>query len=337
MTAQLALQSLAGVPRTPLAHTPTPLAPAPNLAGALGVAPDGLWLKLDHYTGFALGGNKVRKLETELAPERLAGVDTLITAGGPQSNHARVTAAAAAHLGRRCILVINGDAPDPPLGNARLHRLLTPHIVIVGARADRAPAMERARLDVEAGGGRALVIPLGASTPRGALGYARAVVEISRQFTQDGGWNPAATWIFVATSSGGTLAGILLGISLLGWTGSRLVGVSADDPADTIRSTVLRLAGEAGAMIGYEGSLLTDQLAITDEFVGEGYGIPTPASSRATELVARSEGVLLDPTYTAKAAAGMMDWVRGGRVRTGDRVLFWHTGGEVTAAFPAGT
>jgi 1-aminocyclopropane-1-carboxylate deaminase/D-cysteine desulfhydrase-like pyridoxal-dependent ACC family enzyme len=314
--------------RTHLASTPTPLALAPNLAGVLGLEPDRIWLKLDDYTGFGLGGNKVRKLETELSPDRLEGVDTLITCGGPQSNHARVTAAAAAHLGLRCILVINGEAPDPPTGNARLHRLLTPEIVTVADRAAREPAMERARLDVQSRGGRALVIPVGASTGRGALGYALAMVELDSQLQGTASWDPAATWIFAAASSGGTLAGIVLGASLLGWQGTRIVAVSADDPADAIREHVLELAAEAAELIGYRGDLAAEALTVTDAYVGEGYGIPTPASLDATTLFARSEGVLLDPTYTAKAAAGMVDWVQSGRVHPGDRIVFWHTGGQ---------
>lgn len=328
-----AIQALLHTPRTALALTPTPLTLAPHLGRHLDLSPHALWMKLDQYTGFGLGGNKVRKLETELAPERLNGVDTLITAGGPQSNHARVTAAAAAHLGRRCILVSNGEPPDPPTGNARLHRLLTSEVVVVPTRADRAPAMEAARLEVEARGGRALIIPLGASTARGALGYALGMLELGRQF-EHLGLAPSNTWIFSSTSSGGTLAGMLLGLSLMGWGGVRLVGISADDPSDAIRATVLRLAADAASLIGFDGTLRSEQVTISDDFVGEGYGIPTQASSGATETMARCQGVLLDPTYTAKAAAGMVEWIRNGRVPAGDRVLFWHTGGQVMAAIP---
>ena len=324
---------LASVPRTALALTPTPLVPAPHLGAALELATDRLWMKLDQYTGFGLGGNKVRKLETELAPHRLDGVDTLITAGGSQSNHVRVTAAAAAHLGRRCVIVINGDPPEPPMGNARLHRLLTPNVVRVEDRSERAPTMERIRQELEEAGARGLVIPLGASTARGALGYARAMLELESQFDANG-LSPENTWLISATSSGGTMAGMLLGLSVLGWTGVRLVGVSADDPAATIRHTVLALAREAAGLVGFDGPLLDDNLEITDGFVGDGYGISTDASDHAIRLLARSQGVLVDPTYTAKAAAGMIEWVRSGRIPTGDRLVFWHTGGQVMTAIP---
>ncbi len=328
MTSTTALRALERTPRTHLALTPTPLAAAPNLAAALGLSADRVWLKLDDYTGFALGGNKVRKLETELAPERLAGVDTLITCGGPQSNHARVAAAAAAHLGLRCILVVNGPTPEPPTGNARLHRLLTPEIVPVAGRADREAAMERARSRVEEQGGKALVVPIGASTGRGALGYALAAAELDGQLEGRAAWDPAASWIFVATSSGGTLAGLLLGVSVLGWHGIRLVGVSADDPAEEVKAKVTSLASEAARLIGFDGPLLSDQVLVTDAFVGDGYGIPTPASEAATLLWARSEGVILDPTYTAKAAAALVEWARGDEMQRDDRVIFWHTGGH---------
>jgi 1-aminocyclopropane-1-carboxylate deaminase/D-cysteine desulfhydrase-like pyridoxal-dependent ACC family enzyme len=328
VTSTTALRALERAPRTHLAHTPTPLAAAPNLAATLGLSADRVWLKLDDYTGFALGGNKVRKLETELSPKRLEGVDTLITCGGPQSNHARVAAAAAAHLGLRCVLVVNGTTPEPPTGNARLHRLLTPEIVPVERREDRDAAMERARAQVEARGGRALVVPIGASTGRGALGYALAMAELDGQLEGRAAWDPAASWVFVATSSGGTLAGMLLGVSILGWHGLRLVGVSADDPAEEVKEKVVLHATEGARLVGFEGPLLSDQVLVTDAFVGEGYGIPTAASEAATMLLARSEGVILDPTYTAKAAAAMVEWARGDEMRSDDRVIFWHTGGH---------
>ncbi|MBW3535590.1 MAG: pyridoxal-phosphate dependent enzyme [Gemmatimonadetes bacterium] len=195
---------LAALPRTPLANLPTPLLPARRLAASLDGRPEVL-VKMDAETGFALGGNKVRKLEHELSPERLEGVTCLVTAGGPQSNHCRVTAAAAARLGLRCVLVVNGPPPaGPPRGNALLHRLFGAEIHVVEDRALRAPTMEDvARREAEAGG-RALVVPLGASTPVGALGYARAAAELDAQLPADG----RPVWVFVASSSCGTLGGL---------------------------------------------------------------------------------------------------------------------------------
>lgn len=312
--------------RLRLAHLPTPLVPAPNLRAALGPATPEILLKMDAETGFGLGGNKVRKLEFVLAPARLEGVTTLVTAGGPQSNHCRVTAAAAARLGLRCTLVLNGEARSPWRGNALLHRLFGAEIRTVARREDRVPILETvARQEAEAGR-RALIIPIGASTGLGSLGYARAAMELAGQLAD---LPPRAhTWIFVSASSCGTLAGLLLGVSLLERHDIRLVGVSADVSAFDMRVETVRLAREGAALLGFGGAILEGALAAADEFVGRGYGVPTPASEEATALVGRTEGVVLDPVYSAKAASGMLAWLRKGSVPPGDRVVFVHTGGH---------
>lgn len=313
-------------PRQPLAALPTRLVSASGIAAALGVEAGAVLIKMDAETGFGLGGNKVRKLEMELAPHRLRGVTHLITTGGPQSNHCRITAAAAAHLGLGCILVINGKEPLPPRGNALLQRLFGAEIHPVPDRADRAPAMAAAAQDVAAGGGRALVIPLGASTPLGSLGYAAGAVELLGQLDD---LPPAAgTWIFVSASSCGTLAGLLLGLTLLGRTDVRLVGVSADTPAEDMRSDTVRLATEAGGLLGCTGPVMEETLDCDDTQVGPGYGLSTPASEEAISLFGRGGGVVLDPVYTGKAAAGMVDWIREGRIPGDHRVVFIHTGGH---------
>ena len=151
--------------------------------------------------------------------------------------------------------------------------------------------------------------------------------ELDGQLEGRAAWDPAASWIFVATSSGGTLAGLLLGVSVLGWHGLRLVGVSADDAAEEVKARVVSQATEGARLIGFEGPLLSDQVLVTDAFVGEGYGIPTPASEAATLLWARTQGVILDPTYTAKAAAALVEWAGSEEMQRDDRVVFWHTGG----------
>jgi D-cysteine desulfhydrase len=321
-----ALARLEAWPRQLMAHLPTPLTLAEQLTRSLGASAPRIHLKIDADTGLGLGGNKVRKLEYELAPERLAGVTHVITTGGPQSNHCRVTAAAAAHLGRKCVLVINGTITGEPRGNALLQRLFGADIRTVAGRPDRAPAMEAAALDISAAGGRALVIPLGASTPLGSLGYARAAVELDGQLAQ---LAPAPrTWVFLSSSSCGTLAGLLLGFSLLERDDVRLVGVSADTPADEMRRDTVRLAADGGALLGWNGRLLSDILSCDDTQVGDGYGIPTPESEEATHLLGATQGVVVDPFYTAKAAAGMLAWIRSGKVPAEDRVVFLHTGGH---------
>jgi 1-aminocyclopropane-1-carboxylate deaminase/D-cysteine desulfhydrase-like pyridoxal-dependent ACC family enzyme len=281
---------------------------------------------MDDWTGFALGGNKVRKLEFYLGGEG-ARADTLITCGGPQSNHCRVTAATAAQLGKRCVLVVNGAPPDPPTGNALLMRLFGAEIRVVEGREARAPAMEEAAREVLERGGVPLVIPLGASTPLGALGYVRAAVELDRQMEERGRWPRGQTWIFISSSSCGTLAGLALGFSILGRNNVRLVAVSPDVPAEEIVTVTAQIAAGSAELLGWDGELLPGIVTPEDRFVGDGYGIPTDASREATRFFGENAGVVLDPVYTAKAGAGFLEWIRKGRIPEGDTALFWHTGG----------
>ena len=320
-----ALRRLAAWPRWRLAHLPTPLLPAGRLAAHLGL--DHLYVKMDAETGFALGGNKVRKLELELAPHRLEGVTHLITAGGPQSNHCRVTAAAAARLGLRCVLVTQAPEPEEPTGNALLHRLFGAEIVTVPHRQERTSGMERVAREVAADGGKALVVPIGASTGLGCLGYALAAVELAVQMAglEDDGCSE--TLLFTSSSSGGTLAGLLLGLALLERDDVTLHAVSADADAEELRDTALSLATEGAGLLDVDVDVEGVPLVTLDDQVGEGYGIPTPASRQALQDFARLEGIVLDPTYTAKAAAGMMSRVRERRPEPGQRVVFLHTGG----------
>ncbi|MGI9628651.1 MAG: 1-aminocyclopropane-1-carboxylate deaminase/D-cysteine desulfhydrase [Longimicrobiales bacterium] len=327
------LQLLARLPRTHLAHTPTPLLPAPALAAHIG-AQAGLFIKADAWTGFGLGGNKVRKLEHELSPERLDDVTHLVTAGGPQSNHCRVTAAAAAHLGLSCTLVINGRPPEPPTGNAALHRLLGAEVVSVADRSDRNGAMEERAESIAAGGGKALVVPLGASTPRGALGYAHAMAELHDQIVRAGeNQLKDDPVLFVAASSGGTLAGLWLGAALLNWHPT-IVAVSADDPASSIRGKALELAIGAipllpPAMVPDRATLQSavqraaTEASVREDFVGDGYGLPTRESEDATSIFGRHGGIVLDPVYTSKAAAALLALLDGKRP-----AVFLHTGGH---------
>ena len=339
------LERLATVPRTRLASTPTPLLPAPALAAHLGTAAR-LSIKADNRTGLGLGGNKVRKLEYELAPPRLRGVTDLITGGGPHSNHCRVTAAAAARLGLGCTLVINGEPDDERRGNAYLHRLLGARIVTVADRADRAAGMTEEASRIATAGGKALVVPIGASTARGALGYVHALVELHGQA------DTARPWIFTSSSSGGTLAGLILGCAILGWR-PRLVGVSADETASYVKDTAAGLAIAAARLLeddhggpGGGANLrhapmaqprrrLADRVrnvaravVTTDDFVGPGYGHSTRESDEAIALFGARAGVILDPVYTGKAAAAMVAWLRDGRIREGDHAIFLHTGGH---------
>jgi len=315
-------------PRTRLVAGPTPFVFLPRLRGALGPETPDLMAKLDEETGFGLGGNKVRKLEYELSPPRLRGVTHLVTTGGPQSNHCRVTAAAAARLGLGCVLVVNGDIPDPPTGNALLHRMLGAKIRNVASRSQRAEAMETERQRISESGGKALIIPLGASTSLGALGYVRAALELDEQIPTEADRD---VHVILSSSSGGTLAGLVAGFALLDRPDVHLWAVSADTPGDELLATAVELAGAALERLDMDPALLEGmrgRVDASDEQVGAGYGIPTDASREAADLFARSEGMIVDPVYTAKAAAGLIRWIREGRFLAGDRIVFLHTGGH---------
>jgi 1-aminocyclopropane-1-carboxylate deaminase/D-cysteine desulfhydrase-like pyridoxal-dependent ACC family enzyme len=316
------------VPRTRLASLPTGLRSLPRLRAALGPEAPEIRIKLDEETGFGLGGNKVRKLEYALPPAELAKSTHLVTTGGPQSNHCRVTAAAAARLGLGCILVVNGRVPDPPTGNALLHRLLGAHVRPVGSRDERAPAMAAAAAEISGAGGHACVVPLGASTPTGALGYVRAALELHDQLRSE---TDRAVQIVVASSSGGTLGGLWAGLAVLPRPDWSVLAVSSDTPREALLDRAEVLARGALERLGADPDLVSavaDRVDATDAQVGGGYGVPTEASIEAAELFALSEGVLLDPVYTAKAGAGLIAAVREGRFPTGDRLVFWHTGGH---------
>jgi D-cysteine desulfhydrase len=315
-------ERLGAVPSTSLAQYPTPIEELGRLREALGAAPR-LWIKRDDTIGFAFGGNKVRKAELVLAAAMREGVDTVITMGALQSNHARVTAAAAARMGIECHLVLNGSVPDRHTGNTLLDLMLGAHLHIVSSREERVSAMTATAEALRARGRKVYEIPVGASTPIGALGYVRAVGEMRSQM-------PPPDFIVHASSSGGTQAGLTAGCVLFA-VPARILGVSADDPADTLRLQVQSIVAGIEPILGMTAGSLTrgTSIEVDDRFVGEGYGIPTPASRRAIDLLARTEAIFLDPTYTAKAMAALIHYVEAGRFGPDQSVLFWHTGGQV--------
>jgi 1-aminocyclopropane-1-carboxylate deaminase/D-cysteine desulfhydrase-like pyridoxal-dependent ACC family enzyme len=311
--------ALASLPAVPLAPAPTPIEELPRLRAALGGGPR-LLVKRDDAIGFAFGGNKVRKMRLVAAEALARGADTLITAGGVQSNHARVTAAAAARLGLRAILVANGAAPARLTANALLDRLLGADIRYVASRAERARAMDAAAAEERAAGRTPYVIPLGASTPLGAAAFALAIRELLDQIA-------APDVIVHSTSSGGTQAGLVAGCALAGLP-TRVLGISADEPAAALGAEVRGILDGLAALAGARADeLAAAVIEIDDRFVGGGYGVPTRESQAALELTARTEAIFLDPTYTAKAMAGLIAHVRVGHFRADQTVLFWHTGG----------
>jgi D-cysteine desulfhydrase family pyridoxal phosphate-dependent enzyme len=309
----------AALPSVPLADYPTPVEELPRLREALGGGPR-LLIKRDDTIGFAFGGNKVRKMRLVAADALGQGADTLITSGGIQSNHARVTAAAAAKLGMHCVLVANGSPPERPTANALLDALLGADVRYVADRTERAAAMDAAADDLRAQGRRPYVIPIGASTPLGAAAFVRAVHELLTQI------DPPDV-IIHSTSSGGTQAGLAAGCTLAGLP-TRVIGISADEKSADLAREIRSIISGLSPLLGVDPGLLASAtVEVDDRFVGQGYGVPTTESRAAIERMARTEAIFLDPTYTAKAAAGLMTrWRDFPDART---VLFWHTGGQV--------
>jgi 1-aminocyclopropane-1-carboxylate deaminase/D-cysteine desulfhydrase-like pyridoxal-dependent ACC family enzyme len=265
----------------------------------------------------------VRKLALVAGRAQFEGADTLITAGGVQSNHARATAAVAAKLGLRAMLVVNGEPQERPTANALIDRLLGAEIIHVPAREARAPKMAELAERCRAAGRRPFVIPVGASTPLGALAFALAVAELVEQM-------PPPDVIVHSTSSGGTQAGLVAGCRLLGLP-TRVLGISADGSAPALQAEVRAIISGIADLLEADPASLAKGTAIEidDRFVGDGYGIATDASREAIELAARTEGLFLDPTYTAKAMAGLVAYVRRQKFVAGQTILFWHTGGQV--------
>lgn len=315
--------NLARFPRRRYTPGPTPLEPAPRLSEALGVE---IWLKRDDLTGLAGGGNKTRKLEFLVAEALAQGATHLVTTGAPQSNHARLTAAAAAKEGLKCRLVIEERVPGSyradASGNHFLFGLLgVEAMTVVPAGTDLMAALGDMARTIEAEGGRAYVIPGGGSNALGALGYAACAAEIMAQAFDLG---VAFDRLVVASGSAGTHAGLLAGLVALSWP-LAVTGVNVRRPQAEQEGNVHREALAAAALMGTPAPT-RDAVRCDDRFVGPGYSLPTPGMVEAVQLVARTEAVLLDPVYTGKAMAGLVGLAREGALK-GERVLFLHTGG----------
>lgn len=306
----------------PLFPLPSPVEELRGLRRLLGGGPR-LLVKRDDALPFAFGGNKVRKMQLVVAQALEAGADTLITSGGVQSNHARVTAAVAARFGLRCILVVNGPRPARATGNALLDELLGAEVRCVTDRLERAPAVAAAAEELRQAGRQPYVIPIGASTPLGACGFVSAATELRAQL------ETPPDVIIHASSSGGTQAGLVAG-GAMAMPQTRILGVSADEPRPALEAVVRELLEGIPPLLGTGAdTFAAARVEVDDSFVGGGYGIPTPESREAIEMLARSEALFLDPTYTAKAMAGLIARVRAGEFREDQTVLFWHTGGQV--------
>ena len=314
------------LPRLPIAHLPTPLEPLPRLSKELGPR---LYIKRDDQTGLAGGGNKTRKLEFLVADALEKKADTLITVGAPQSNHARQTAAAAAKAGLRCILVLRGDAPPDTTGNLLLDHLLGAQVIWSGKRS-REAVMEEVAAEERAAGRNPYPVPLGGSTPLGAAAYALAMVELKEQMDARWGRGGSETRpfdrILFASSSGGTQAGLVVGAGMTGFRGE-VLGISVDEDLETLRSIVARIATDTATLLGQPRAYSPQAISANTDYLGAGYAIMGKPEREAIELFAQTEGILVDPVYTGRAAAGMIDLVRRGVIRKEETILFWHTGG----------
>lgn len=309
-------------PRFPLATLPTPLVRAERLERALGGPP--VWIKRDDLTGFVLAGNKVRKLEYTVGEALLLGCNVLLTGGGPRSNHCRGTAAAARAAGLDCVVVLYGAGPSRPGVNLRLMRWFGADVRFTGDR-DRDSVdseLERVAKELEAAGRHPYVIPRGGATPVGAYGYAIAAMELAAQLDEVG-VEPAAT--VVATGSCGTKAGLVAGVTALGrrW---RIVGATVSRPPEECRERVVELARGCADLLGADPPG-PDRVEVVDAR-GAGYGVPSDQGRRAARVAAKTEGLLLDPVFTAKAMGTLIELVEEGLPGP---VVFVHTGGEVEA------
>lgn len=290
---------------------PTPLEPAPHLATALGLEPDDLWFKRDDLSGLGGGGNKIRKLEWTIGAALAAGADTIVTTGAPQSNHARLTAAAGARLGIDVVLVFPGPQVRSQSGNLVLDSLFGARIAWAeeSTHHDLASTAEAVADGLRSRGARPEVIPFGGSSTLGARGYMACGAELLQVL-------PGLATVVVALGSGGTMAGLVASLGP-----ERVLGIDTGAMADP-GAAVARFASEAGTT-----PVSPSQLRIRDDIVGSGYSDLTKPVEDALSLTARTEGVVLDPIYSGRAMAGLIAAVNDGGIRRGEKTVFLHTGG----------
>lgn len=312
--------ALPELPRLALLDGPTPLQPLPRLSRALGGRVE-LWIKREDLGPIAFSGNKLRNLEFLLGAALSGGADAIVTVGRRWSNHCRLTAAAGAQHGLATHIVISGPAQPSP--NVELIRLFggIVHQAETDDRAERDELVTRVAAQLRDQGRRVEVIPVGGSTATGAWGQVLAALELADQARRE---HAAPDVLVLATATGGTQAGLVVGTSLGFSQPPRVLGVVANQGAEELRATVESKVRELAAMAGIEPPL--ERIELDDRQLGEGYSVPTAASQAAAQLLARIEGILVDPIYTAKALAGLIDLVRSGEI-DGRRVVFWHGGG----------
>jgi D-cysteine desulfhydrase family pyridoxal phosphate-dependent enzyme len=304
------------LPHESIAFLPTPIESLARLSAYL--QGPSIYIKRDDMTGLAFGGNKTRKLEYLLAEAKSQNADLLVTAGAVQSNHCRQTAAAAARSGMACILVLTGDKPTTSSANYLLDGLFGAEIVW-STRANRDGDLQKTVAKAASNGRRPYLVPYGGSSPTGAAAYAYAIQEMLGQCRQP-------DYIVFASSSGGTQSGMVVGARAYNYTG-KVLGISVDEKSDVLQERIARLAGETARLVGENFNFSPHEILVDDQYLGKGYGVMGDAEWEAIHLFAGIEGVLVDPVYTGRAAAGLIDLIRKGFFTQNQTVLFWHTGG----------
>ncbi|MFZ9510966.1 MAG: D-cysteine desulfhydrase [Burkholderiaceae bacterium] len=315
-------------PRVHITHGPTPLEFMPRLTEALG-GPN-LYIKRDDCTGLGSGGNKTRKLEFLMADAVKHGADTIITQGATQSNHARQTVAIAVKMGMKCEILLEdrtGFRAEnyKKSGNVFLDHLYGARVRELPGGSDMNAAMSAVAEELRADGRKPYIIPGGGSNPIGALGYVTCALEMVNQFnTQD----LRVDCVVHATGSAGTQAGLVVGLE-----GTRsqipVLGIGVRAAREAQETNVYNLAVKTAELLGVPGSVKRESVMANCDYVGGGYGVPTPGMVEAVTLMARLEGILLDPVYSGKGMAGLIDLCRKGHFKKGENVVFLHTGGAV--------
>lgn len=304
-------------PREKFAHLPTPIDRLPRLSKLLG-GPE-LFVKRDDQTGLAFGGNKTRKLEYLLGDALSKNADRVLSTGAAQSNHCRQTAAAAARVGVGCTLILVGPQPDRPSANYFLDTLLGAKIVWT-KKSQRDQTLERTFLAEKQAGASPYLIPYGGSNALGAFAYYQAYQELLAQLDGED-----LDWIVFASSSGGTQAGLFFASQL--FEGPQVLGISVDESEDRLRDTVASICFDLKGEVEQDLEITPEEILVNANYTGEGYGIMNERDRKAIRLFAETEGILLDPVYTGRAAGGLLDLIHKGFFSGGQKVLFWHTGG----------
>ena len=312
---------LESIPRIPLCLLPTPIVPLKRLTQHLGGAE--IFMKRDDLTGVAFGGNKNRKLEFLLADAKQKGADVIVTEGALQSNHCLQTAACSAKLGINCELVLSGEDPDFITGNLLLDQILDVKIHRARDNVERRKLMRGVEEELRAEGKNPYMIPTGGSTSIGALGYLNCVFEIAKQSKES---EVVFNHLIHSTGSGGTQSGLLIGKKLYS-PELDILGINVGDPTERLQKEIKEIIKDFNQDWSLELMIGDEEIKILEGYFGEGYGIPTQEMIDMVKLMAKLEGVFLDPVYTGKAIVGLVDLIKSDAIPKDDNVLFLHSGG----------